>query len=885
MDTKAFWQKDWFFALVLSLSFALLMQTAALQGLERFAYDIGLRGSGGDASDDIAVLAIDEKSLETIGRWPWPRSVHGDMVEVLATAGAKVVGHTAFFFEPQIDPGLTYLQELESYLQASGLVTVNRSPQGPLDISAGEEISLLQEAIAALPDSAAALENLEFLSLGILGAQEQILRAIETLNGDATLARSMASAGNVVVPAFLTPGQPRGNPDAELPPWLAAQGLDLSQFAVPFEASPAIGFAYPIAEIGEVAAGVGHLTPILDVDGAARSEPLIMDYFGQGVPSLSLVLAARTLNLDLSDIQVTAGPTVSLGNLNIRTDDALRMGIFFYRDDQNGIAFPVYSFSDVYYGVIPAEQFAGKTVLIGAFAAGLGASLVTPISPSMPPVLYLAHSVSSILQEDFFTRPNWVVFVQIGLFVAVAGFLMAGLPRLSAGNGAVVSVAILVLVLGAQYLAMTQARVWLPLISPLLLLLSGYLLLTTKRFLFTEKGKQMADLESAESNRMLGLAFQGQGQLDMAFEKFRKCPKNEQLAEALYNLALDYERKRQFGKSANVYDYIHSFAPQFKDVSGRIERSKQMESTMMLGMGGGGSNATLIMTGDGVQTPMLGRYEIEKELGKGAMGMVYKGKDPKIGRVVAIKTMALSQEFEGDELIEVKERFFREAETAGRLSHPNIVTMYDAGEEQDLAFIAMEFLSGTDLGNYVKKDKLLPAPKVLEIASKCALALDYAHSLNVVHRDIKPANVMYDPDTDKLKITDFGIARITDASKTKTGTILGTPSYMAPEQLAGMKVDGRADLFSLGVMTFQMLTGELPFTGDSLATLMYRISNQQHPTLRSINPRLPGELDVFMNKALAKDPQQRFASGRQFAAGLKAAVLAAQKRKTGKPNE
>lgn len=507
--------------------------------------------------------------------------------------------------------------------------------------------------------------------------------------------------------------------------------------------------------------------------------------------------------------------------------------------------------------------------------------MVTPVDPAMPAVLSLAHSVSSLLQEDFFIRPNWATFVQIGLFIAIAAFLMVALPRLSAGNGAVVSLVILIAVLGAQYLAMTQARLWLPLISPLVLLLAGYLLLSTKRFLFTERGKQMADMESAESNRMLGLAFQGQGQLDMAFEKFRKCPKDNSLAEALYNLALDYERKRQFGKSANVYDYIHDFAPAFKDVAQRIERSKQMESTMMLGVGGGGSNATLIMTGDGVTKPMLGRYEIDKELGKGAMGMVYRGTDPKINRVVAIKTMALSQEFEGDELIEVKERFFREAETAGRLNHPNIVSMYDAGEEHDLAYIAMEFLTGTDLSHYTKKGQLLPAKKVLELTMKCALALDYAHGLNLVHRDIKPANIMYDPEADKVKITDFGIARITDASKTKTGTILGTPSYMSPEQLAGRKVDGRADLFSLGVMMFQMLTGELPFTGDSLATLMYRITNEPHPALRSLDPRLPGELDIFMNKALAKDPDQRFASGKQFAAGLKAAIQAAQQRKSG----
>ena len=882
MDFKNFWQKDWFVGLALTLVFVVLLQTSTLQGLERYAYDIGLRGTGGTPDDSIAVLAIDDRSLEAIGRWPWPRAIHAQLIDTLNNAGARVIGHTAFFFEPQIDPGMNYLQALNEYLQASGLVTVEIPEVGGPSIGIGEEIQLLAESIAQLEGSDEALENLEFLSFGILGMQEQVLGAMTDLDGDAALANTMAASGNVVLPSFMLIGEPLGNPDFELPPFVQANALDLGRFTASFDATPTNAMNFPIEILGSRSAGIGHLTPVQDVDGSVRNEALIIDYYGQGFPSLSLLLAAQSLNLGLEDIRVTDGPTVSLGNLNIQTNENLQMGVFYYTDDANASPFPIYSFSDVLFGVVPAEQFAGKTVLIGAFAAGLGTPLVTPVSASMPPALSLAHSVSSILQEDFFISPGWAVYAQLGLLIGIGGFLMGALPRLSAQGGAVASLAILVLVVAAEYLAMTQARMWLPLVSPLILLVAGYIFMTTRRFLFSERGKQMSDLESAESNRMLGLAFQGQGQLDMAFEKFRKCPKDDQIAEALYNLALDYERKRQFGKSANVYEYIHNFAPDFRDVGQRIERSQQMESTMIMGAGGGGgTNATLVMSGDGVQKPMLGRYEIEKELGKGAMGMVYKGIDPKISRVVAIKTMALAQEFEGDELQDVKERFFREAETAGRLSHENIVTMYDAGEEHDLAFIAMEFLSGADLSNHVKKDNLLPPKKVFEIVSRCANALDYAHSLNVVHRDIKPANVMYDPDEDKVKITDFGIARITDSSKTKTGTILGTPSYMAPEQLAGKKVDGRADLFSLGVMLFQMLTGELPFTGDSLATLMYKITNEKHPSVKDINAKLPAELDKFMDKALAKVPEERFATGKQFATGLRSTIQAARKRQAG----
>jgi serine/threonine-protein kinase len=271
-----------------------------------------------------------------------------------------------------------------------------------------------------------------------------------------------------------------------------------------------------------------------------------------------------------------------------------------------------------------------------------------------------------------------------------------------------------------------------------------------------------------------------------------------------------------------------------------------------------------------VEKPMLGRYQVDKELGKGAMGVVYLGRDPKIGRVVAIKTMALSQEFEADELDEVKTRFFREAETAGRLNHPNIVTIFDAGEEHDLAYIAMEFLKGKDLTGHAKAGNLLPLPTVMSIIVRVADALDYAHRQNVVHRDIKPGNIMYDPQADSVKVTDFGIARITDSSKTKTGMVLGTPSFMSPEQLAGRKIDGQSDLFSLGVTLYQLCCGALPFQGDSMAQLMYQIANEPPIDPLTLNPALPECLIATIGRALAKEKEERYATGEQMAQALRA---------------
>ena len=488
----------------------------------------------------------------------------------------------------------------------------------------------------------------------------------------------------------------------------------------------------------------------------------------------------------------------------------------------------------------------------------------------MPPVLTLAHSVSSILQEHFFVTPSWGGYASFGAFVLVALYLIALLPRLSAGIGAAATAVLLATLVGAHYGLMVSAGMWIQLMAAASLLVVGHLLLTTKRFLVTERGKEKSEADSAESNRMLGLAFQGQGQLDMAFDKFRKCPMDDSLMENLYNLALDFERKRQFNKAEAVFRYMADYRLDFRDLAQRIARAKAMSETVMLGGAGGRTNAsTMILDNGDVQKPMLGRYQVEKELGKGAMGVVYLGRDPKINRVVAIKTMALSQEFDEDELVEVKERFFREAETAGRLNHPNIVTIFDAGEEHDLAYIAMEFLKGKDLVPQTKPDALLPLPQVASIVARVAEALAYAHGNNVVHRDIKPANIMYEAASDQVKVTDFGIARITDSSKTKTGMVLGTPSYMSPEQLAGRKIDGRSDLFSLGVTLYQLCCGKLPFTGESMAQLMFKIANEPHEDILHVRPDVPPALAAIIDRALAKDITLRYQDGNEMARDLR----------------
>ena len=308
-----------------------------------------------------------------------------------------------------------------------------------------------------------------------------------------------------------------------------------------------------------------------------------------------------------------------------------------------------------------------------------------------------------------------------------------------------------------------------------------------------------------------------------------------------------------------------TYRERYKDIEDRTKKLRAAGETFIFGLGGAKKDATLLV--DSAQTkPTLGRYEIAKELGRGAMGTVYLGKDPKINREVAIKTLRY-EEIDEDQRAEVKKRFFREAEAAGKLSHTNIVTIYDVGEDYDLAYMAMELLDGTDLTQYCQKESLLPHRDVMKIISSVAQALDYAHGNGVVHRDIKPANIMVLKSGD-VKVTDFGIARVMATSKTQTGVILGTPSYMSPEQIAGQKVDGRSDLFSLGVVFYELLTGERPFQGDSIATLMFNITTSPPVSLKKLAPDVPERLVSILEKLLAKDRDIRYQQGRALVRDL-----------------
>ncbi|MFM2055877.1 MAG: hypothetical protein RLY71_262 [Pseudomonadota bacterium] len=672
--------------------------------------------------------------------------------------------------------------------------------------------------------------RLVVLDVPTAGAEgEQALAQLQRISGAVTDDPELAAHPRL--PGLLLQAQEVLDADAHLAASLAHSQhvlLAVTPTHPPGATEPVV--PWPLAALGAAALGVGHDEWQPEADGRVRTLAPTLNVSGRHIPSLALWVLAQQQATSIGTLQVrpirreltlgaTRLPLDHQGLLRPPLIDPLRAGIVHH------------SARDVLTGRISAKALAGKIVLIGPTSAALVPQLRLPDDSRAAPVSVLALATAAVLSGQLIAQPVWVDTLAWLLLGGVALHLVMLAPRLARVSSLAVSSLFGTALLVSAHVALTQTQTWLPLMLPLLALLGGHAALLAWQLGRQRWGtRQQAPITDLPSELSV---------MDDPFESALDQPQPPS-AEPL--------TPSRRPRTAAANEPIAAAPPP--------PRTSPEPTTST------------------PRWPRLGQYQLDRELGHGAMGRVYLAHQLETSRVVVVKTLSLAQEFDGEALREARRRFLREAEAASRLKHPGIVRIHSSGEERGLAYLVMDWLRGHNLTQHIQSGTLLPLPEVLEIVARVAEALAHAHTQGVIHRDIKPSNVMIDPVRGDVTVTDFGIARIIDGRSTRTGMMLGSPLYMSPEQLMGRSVDGRSDLYSLGVLLFELLTGELPSRGDSIAELIKSVTSQKAPDVRTLRPNVPQAVAEVVALTLEKQPELRYRNGIDLATDLRLVAAA-----------
>ncbi len=682
-----------------------------------------------------------------------------------------------------------------------------------------------------------------------------------------------AAARNLIVgvPTF------DGNRGAEIPPTNCLKHVfQPNAGAVDVGARAVRAVVPPSDTLCAAVLAAGHVEFWPDADGVVRRMELLVSTSGTLVSSAAL-RAALAIDYPGSKAPDVTRDLLSWNSRSIRMTAGSGILLRFYKDRPGKSAFETLDARSLLDSSDAASRVAGRIVILGDVTAKVEPAYATSITPRMSPAVLLATGTSNLLEDDYLVRPPWLswienaVLILIGIAVVVFG---SRAPALSVAGGIVAAALLLVL---EAYLVIASG-VWAQLATG-----AAFALFATTAIRFLQPRRAPAPaFQPALAPAGAGAAEPApapapvtqEDELDLAFSMLRHQSPTEHVKKRLYDVALEHARRRDLAKAERVLRHLANVDPNFRNAGEKLRKLAGLRSALPEKPPAAATDSPRPVLRPMPETEDLsgrtiGRYQLEQAIGRGAMATVYLGKDPKINRRVAIKTIALAEEFGDTDLANARAQFLREAESAGRLNHPNIISIYDAGEDGRVAYLAMEYFPGKPLSFYAQQGQLLQPRRAFELMARAAEALHYAHGQHVVHRDVKPANLLYDADTDILKITDFGIARLTDTSRTKTGIILGTPSYMSPEQLAGTSVTGQSDLFSLAVTLYQLLTGVPPFRADSIPMLMQKIAHERHEPVASLRNDLPPCVDTLFDQALAKDPADRYPSGRAMALALR----------------
>jgi len=758
-------------------------------------------------SPDIILVNIDDRTLNQFGEWPWHRDKMADLLAAVGSGEPKTI-LLDILFEPDINEDtLGYTEVL------AGQISWIKNVILPYEFNRAEFMTSKISMPKYLTKSSIVVNN----DLGILGE-------------DATL---------LAHKVFLPPDR-----------------------------------------LCEITDGLGFKYNLYDSDRKIRWEPLVTHYEGYYYPSASLLTAANYLGVPPSLIKVFDGKSIKMGNLEILTDKKSALFINYNKPNKS---FVQVSATDILNETYNIASLKDKLVIVSLSAELLTDFYKTPVSDKLKSVEKTANVIENIIHSNFIKRFDSSPGRDILILFALGALFAFILPRVSLLYRMIILAASIFVLANLNFILFNSFNI---LARPLYLGLELFLLtlaspildnellskLSTLRIGFeppTEETK-LPKAELPENNitplpgrRERSRANNAETVEMRTLESPKKKAKpDNSTAETIFNGVSDEQQTVADIPTGNSSDILtpERLDNEKTEIPEPSQKSPANEEPFK-------PDITPAFGNDSQDIKSLGRYKVLGELGKGAMGMVYKGVDPAINRNVALKTIRLDFVNDPQELAELKERLNTEARAAGNLSHPNIVTIYDVGTEDNLQYIAMEFLEGQTLEDMIRRKTKFNYRIIAQIISQICSALDFAHNQNIVHRDIKPANIMVLSDYN-IKVMDFGIARVDTSSMTRTGIAMGTPNYIAPELLQGKTVDRRCDIFRLGVVIYEMLLNQRPFRGDNLTSLIYSIVNTDAVPPSKVDKSVPLLFDRVIEKALKKDPDERYQTATEIAAAL-----------------
>ncbi|MBF0434255.1 MAG: CHASE2 domain-containing protein [Magnetococcales bacterium] len=800
------------FLIILTTSFLLAERAGWFQELEAKIYDLGVMSSNRPADKRIVLITVDKRSIDTLGNWPWDGQYEVKLLANLSAYSPKLIVDTRFVEVKNDKIAVEILNRARKKLESTRTI--------PRHTDANDN-----------PERTQALSELETL----------LIDGVRQLDIAGEYTKAIGRAGNIILPLEGTPHRSIDTPSLPLP-------NGVTKHSIPIETTaklPRLAISrIPSPENAAQATALGLLMAPNALN-TVRTATLGFKISDHIFPSMALVIAAKHFNIQLQELQFHPNTPLALGQWVIPHGPRFTMLTRFYHNPKGQSIFPSYSFVDILENKIPAEIFRKQIVLIGFTAPGLTPQLPTPLKQSLTPVEILAHEVATILNQDAFKSPAWSAKAKYLLYLAVGLFAIAAPSRLPGILGLILGLLLTSSLLGAHFFLMLKHSYWFPTMAPALMTLLATLGYVVPNRHHKKPQRIHSQSEIDDSNRMLGLALQGQRRLDLAFERFRQCQPDELTINLLYHLAIDFEESRDFIGATAVLEYIGQKRTDYRDCVKRLESYRNMAK-------GDPQRETSAQSPFAPlpKTPaLMDRYRLEEELGRGVFGTVWHGHEDNTHREVAIKIIPLQERFPDDKsFLQAKTIFTRMAESRASLRHHNIIRTEEAQILNGKGILVMEYFAGHNLERHTEPGKLLPLPLVIQLIAKTAMTLDHAHRLNIVHGGLKPGNILFNEQTQEIKLTGFCQTMLMEASSNAASDRpwKHNTRTMPPEQLPGEKPSLLWDIYALGMIFLQLTTGTRLQTSSALP--------EHFP------PKVPQCLIRIITRCLKPDPSQRFGS-------------------------